>query len=80
MLCKTNNSSFLKSTLVHVRVLMCIYVYMYGSSVLNVWLISEYTFILASLRSTLGYVHVFTWAGVLTWELPLQDGNLCGKS
>ena len=45
MLSKANDSRFLKSTLVYVRVFMCIYVYMYGSSVLNVWLVSEYTFL-----------------------------------
>ena len=43
MLSKANDSRFLKSTLVYVRVFMCIYVYMYESSVLNVWLFSEYT-------------------------------------
>ena len=45
ILSKTNDTSFLKFTLVHVHVFMCIYVYMYGRSVLNVWLVSEYTLI-----------------------------------
>ena len=47
ILSKTNDTSFLKFTLVHVHVFMCIYVYMYGRSVLNVRLVSEYTLILA---------------------------------
>ena len=45
ILSKTNDTIFLKFTLVHVHVFMCIYVYMYGRSVLNVWLVSEYTLI-----------------------------------
>ena len=45
MLSKANDSNFLKSTLVYVRVFMCIYLYMYGRSVLNVLLVSEYTFL-----------------------------------
>ena len=45
MLSKANDSNFLKSTLVYAPVFMCIYGYMYGRSVLNVLLVSEYTFL-----------------------------------
>ena len=36
---------FLKPTLVYFRVFMCSYVYMYGRSVLNVWMVYQYTFL-----------------------------------
>ena len=69
-------NSFLNSTSEYVRVFMCIFVYMYifvtifaGISILNVWLVSEYTFILSFLKSTLESVHVFMWAAVLAWKL-----------
>ena len=45
MLSKDNDIKFLKSALAYIRVFMCIYVYVYGSSVSNEWLVSEYTFL-----------------------------------
>ena len=45
MFSKANDAIFLKSTLVYVCVFMCIYVYIYGRSAWNVWLVSEYTFL-----------------------------------
>ena len=45
MLSKDNDIKFLKYALAYIRVFMCIYVYVYGSSVSNEWLVSEYTFL-----------------------------------
>ena len=43
MLSKAHGTSFSKSSLVYVCVFMSIYVYIYGRSVLNVWLVPECT-------------------------------------
>ena len=50
MLSKANETRFLKSTLVYVRVFVCIYVYVTGF---------EYTFLNSFLKSTSEAVHIF---------------------